>query len=336
MVVLALILSPLVHMGLVYSLSSLGVGYGEGFRGGGGGDGIPTLTVTSAGERPGDDRSALRADAWAGSSQVMLAKASSLGENVILIPDADWIELQISRRRAAVALRPPQRLPLPRGLDPPRDGTRTTESDGVVLYSLTAHNGRNLPADAELEPHHGDALAMQSQLWESIQLLTKPTPLDAWPCWSHNSLAQFREDGYAVLFPLGERKRARLQVATLAREFGQSAVYEFVTVDGRSGGDDGGGLRGAAEGERLVGRDGSALVAPVLPDGRSDAMVRRTLPVATPYQEWDEVLPTVVFRRVRDLPVEDELTMREWEGPPLEQVVWKKGVSGTATEDGRQ
>ena len=33
---------------------------------------------------------------------------------------------------------------------------------------------------------------------------------------------------------------------------------------------------------------------------------------------------TMVMRRVRDLPVEDELMMCEREGPMLEEIVWKK------------
>ena len=45
--------------------------------------------------------SPLHSNAWAGSSQVMLIKSSSLRENFILISDADWIELQISRSKAS-------------------------------------------------------------------------------------------------------------------------------------------------------------------------------------------------------------------------------------------
>ena len=328
MVMLAVLLSPLVHVVLVNSLGHFGLRYSDSLRGTGEED-IPTLTVASPEERRKKEQEMQRADAWVGSAQVMLAKSSSLGENVILIPDADWIELQIRRRRSGAALRPPKRLPLPPVLDPPHDTSLTTNSNGVVLYSLTAQNGHNLPAGSD----NGDSLAMQTQLWEAIQLLTKPTPLDAWPCWSHNSLAQFREDGYAVLYSLGEWRQARRQVAQLAQKFGQSTAYEFATVDGQSGG-----LRGATEEERLEGKDGSSLVVPALPNSRSDAMVRRTLPVAAPYQEWEEdvdELSSVVLRRVGVLPVEDELTMQEWEGPPLEQVIWKRGASVNVLDNRR-
>ena len=70
-----------------------------------------------------------------------------------------------------------------------------------------------------------------------------------------------------------------------------------------------------------VGKDGySSIVIPPISNGRSDVMIRRTLSIRERWEEGDE--PVVVMRRVKDLPVEDELTMREFEGPALEEIVW--------------
>lgn len=171
-----------------------------------------------------------------------------------------------------------------------------------------------------------------ADLWDALQKrLTSPRPVDAWPCWNHNSLAKFREDGYVVMYPLGQRKEARRQLVKLAREFGQEVIYEFATLsetplDGAAGAQGGslrGGLEARAGSVRRIGKDGSALVIPALPDGRSDVMIRRTISTSASTKNGDEE-PTVVMRRVNDLPVEDKLTMRGWEGPPLHQIVWEK------------
>mmetsp|Transcript_2365 Transcript_2365/g.4166 ORF Transcript_2365/g.4166 Transcript_2365/m.4166 type:complete len:142 (+) Transcript_2365:312-737(+) len=137
------------------------------------------------------------------------------------------------------------------------------------------------------------------------------------------------------MYPLGQRKEARRQLVKLAREFGQEVIYEFATLSGTpsgtpsdvAAGAQGGSLRGGLEARagsvRRIGKDESALVIPALPDGRSDVMIRRTISTSASTKNGDEE-PTVVMRRVNDLPVEDELTMRGWEGPPLHQIVWEK------------
>jgi len=361
---LAILLSPLVHVAVLYLMAFFGIGnasnggsssyYGGEIqylngpqldirKGGSGGPMVPGQQ-----QDPNYAKQQLLSKAWAGSSQVMLSKFSSLRENVILIPDTDWVELQISRSRAKqdssglfqkkkeVAPKPPKRLPLPSKIDP------QFESYGMVLYSLTAANfdGRSpAPQNKELTPNisrmNGKANA---DLWDALQKrLTSPRPVDAWPCWNHNSLAKFREDGYVVMYPLGQRNEARRQIVKLAREFGQEVIYEFVTLsetpsDGAGGGvggtgAQGGSLRGGPETRagsvRRIGKDGSALVIPALPDGRSDVMIRRTISTSASTENGDGE-PTVVMRRVKDLPVEDELTMRGWEGPPLHQIVWEK------------
>mmetsp|Transcript_2829 Transcript_2829/g.5053 ORF Transcript_2829/g.5053 Transcript_2829/m.5053 type:complete len:298 (-) Transcript_2829:58-951(-) len=281
----------------------------------------------------------------------MLSKSSSLGENFILIPDADWIELQISRSRGSSyfsrrdAPKAPQRLPLPSLINPLYDSAKT-----MVLYTLTAVGPTNT-INKKLTPNLSRMNAnANAELWDAIQTSLVPRPTDVWPCWSHNSLAQFREDGYTVMYPYEKRKEARWQLAELAKVFGQSVIYEFVTFsetsskleDGSgtigfasassSGTSGGGSIRGGegfgATEERLVGKDGSTIIIPALPNRRSDMMIRRTINTSTSSMTalnvmQDAELPTVVMRRVKDLPVEDELTMREWEGPPLEKIVWK-------------
>jgi len=273
--------------------------------------------------------------AWAGSSQVMLSESSSLHENFILMPDTDWIELQISRSKAAAKksngggglnnflfhkndgnIKPPKRLPLPSIIDPVYNS-----SAAVVLYSLTASNSKK-------GAHSGMNEAANSDLWNAIQEQLAPPPIDAWPSWSHNSLAQFREDGFTLMYPYNQRQRARKIIKKLAKEFGQSVIYEYVTWSEMSPpadiGDAASSARGSVGfggGTKHVGKDGySSIVIPPMSNGRSDVMIRRTLSIKARWEEGDE--PVVVMRRVKDLPVEDELTMREYEGPALEEIVW--------------
>jgi len=272
--------------------------------------------------------------AWAGSSQVMLSESSSLHENFILMPDTDWIELQISRSKAAAKkpngggglnnflfhkndgnIKPPKRLPLPSIIDPVYNS-----SAAVVLYSLTAANSKK-------GAHSGMNEAANSDLWNAIQEQLAPSPIDAWPSWSHNSLAQFREDGFTLMYPYNQRQRARKIIKKLAKEFGQSVIYEYVTWSEMSPPADIGDAASARSsvgfggGTKHVGKDGySSIVIPPMSNGRSDVMIRRTLSIKARWEEGDE--PVVVMRRVKDLPVEDELTMREWEGPSLEEIVW--------------
>jgi hypothetical protein len=81
---------------------------------------------------------------------------------------------------------------------------------------------------------------------------------------------------------------------------------------------------------RRVGKDGSAIVIAPLPKGRTDVMIRTTIPTdpeagrgsSQSRSNKPAGKPVVVMRRVKDLPVEDELTSRDWEGPPLEDIVW--------------
>ena len=207
-------------------------------------------------------------------------------------------------------------------------------SAAMVLYSLTATNGDNLPAHVNIGDINLSTSKLNvnanSNLWDAIQQRLAPPPVDVWPSWSHNSLAQFREDGFTVMYPYSDRKRARRKVMKLASEFGQSVIYEFVTWSEMSPPADvgnGGSIRGSysaaverASSTRHVGKDGSSIVIPPLANGRSDIMIRRTISMAGEWEEGEE--PAVVMRRVKDLPVEDELTMREWEGPSLEEIVW--------------
>jgi hypothetical protein len=300
-------------------------------------DGVGQFPLVSTGESM---------SAWAGSSQVMLSKYSSLRENFILIPDADWIELQIIRSRAASSMhstgpkshggflssffrssssthesprKPPKRLPLPAMIDPVYD-----PSESMVLFSITR---------SPVKRYVGDAKYVNALLWQEIAEYLQPRPIDVWPCWNHNSLAQFREDGFAVMYPHSMRQEARMGLTKLAEHVGQSVLYEYVTWSeasphadvgggGNILGNGGGSVEERAGSSRLVGKDGSAIVIPALPNGRSDVMIRRTIAIASSSSDAGQE-PAVVMRRVKDLPVEDELTMREWEGPPLEKITLK-------------
>ena len=291
---------------------------------------------------------------WAGSSQVMLSSRSSLREDFILIPDADWIELQILRSKVAsskfksdnnrggdgdgdgggyfssffrkqsnsaasydmTSRKPPKRLPLPPILDPVYNTTAS-----IVLFTI---NCGPLRQDKEM-------------VWRLLQSVLLPRPLDVWPSWSHNSLAQYREDGFTVMYPLRLRGEARIALTKLVNKkvVDQSYIYEYLTwseTTSQPNIGDSSGVRGGSAGSveerissvRLVGKDGSAIVIPKLPNGRSDIMIRRTISTTTDSVLSDpEDEPTVIMRRVMDLPVEDELTMKEWEGP-LEEIVWSK------------
>ena len=287
----------------------------------------------------------------------MLSKSSTLGENFILIPDVDWIELQITRNSPEVkssggsgssslifkddegtglASSPgaPQRLPLPRTLDPPVAYDKVGNpamlsafegSSPVVLYSITASGNTRTSMGAAT--FSADALSKfnvnsNTNLWHALLTSLVPRPMDVWPSWSHNSLAQVREDGFTLMYRMNDQMEARLSLTKLAREFGQRHIYEFETHKESSDGDgpDEGGGGGSI---RRVGKDGSVIIIPALPDDRSDVMIRRTISTAPkkPNKPPEEE-PTVVMRRVKDMPVEDELTMRTWEGPPLVEIKW--------------
>jgi hypothetical protein len=352
--VLALVLSPLLHLAVMYIVS--GNSSSNDYYGGEiqfiSNNGLVGNAKANLAGKNGRGQSPLQSlgasKAWAGSSMVMLSRRSSLRENFILIPDADWIELQISRNQASTnsdgrtsffsrkrsstndSPKPPQRLPLPSWLDPINDS-----SAAMVLFSLTASNGNNLPTSKGPDISEMNKIA-NVNLWNAIQHRLVPEPVDAWPSWSHNSLAQFREDSYTLMFPYSKRIEARSALVKLASEFGQSSFYEFITWSEAPTGSDygfsGGGVRsdganGALERAgsiRRIGKDGSAIIIPPLPEGRSDVMIRSTIIVDEKSTETGGDYPSVVMRRVKDLPVEDELTMREFEGPSVDEIRWSK------------
>lgn len=352
--VLALVLSPFLHLAVHYIIdggSSSNDYYGGEIQFVNNNGVVGNAKAHLAGKNGGGQSSLYSlgetSKAWAGSSMVMLSRRSSLRENFILIPDADWIELQISRNRASTnsdgrtsffsrkrsssdSQKPPQRLPLPSLLDPIYNATAS-----MVLFSLTASNGNNVPTSKASDLSKLNANA-NSNLWNAITSRLVPEPVDAFPSWSHNSLAQFREDSFTLMFPYGARNEARSALSKLAIEFGQSAFYEFTTWSETPTGSDYGfsggnirrdGAKGALERAgsiRRIGKDGSAIIIPPLPEGRSDVMIRKTIVVNEKALETVGEDPMVVMRRVKDLPVEDELTMREFEGPSVETIRWSK------------
>jgi hypothetical protein len=244
--------------------------------------------------------SANEANNWAGSSQVMLSGSSSVKENFILIPDSDWADL------------PPK--PLKRVALPPRLDPWNKPDSAMVLYTLSASNGNDLFTNTNANVN----------LWEAIRKQLKPKPLDAWPSWEHNSKLQFREDGFTMMYALRKREEAKSALIQLAEKFDQSMLYEFVAWNEGSD-QDIGSVTPIAVDEQLQG-------------GRTDIMIRRTISTslgvasdkrdlrgkAQSQKAYASKEPVLVMRRVTDLPVEDELTLREFEGPPLEEIVWKK------------
>ncbi|KAL9180530.1 hypothetical protein ACHAXT_010983 [Thalassiosira profunda] len=268
-----------------------------------------------------DATNQLSSDTWAGSAQVMLSRSSSLRENFILIPDADWIELQMGRERAALEsggkgsflrkkrakkAKPPQRIPLPSLIDQPNDFALSASTGRVVVFTLTGANGMDLPKSAVMTVDSSKLNRnANANMWTAIQNRLTPRPNDVWACYQHNSLARHREDGFALMYPYDARAEARRALKRLAREFGQSVIHEFVTSENHGG---------------------HELVPAKLSDGRSDVMIRRTISTSSAKGSSSSARnePVVVMRRVRDLPVEDELSLREWEGPPLEEVTWTK------------
>ena len=356
--VLALLLAPLIHVAVLYIISgssSINEYYGGEIQFVSS-DGVVVSARANLAGHDGREISSLTSlgasKTWAGSSMVMLSRRSSPRENFILIPDADWIELQISRNHASTnsdgrikffswkhsksqgISKPPQRLPLPSVLDPVGDSTSS-----LVLFSLTASNGNNVPTKGS------DTSSLNTNanfnLWNAIQYRLIPEPVDAWPSWSHNSLAQYREDSFTLMYPYSKRREARSALVKLASEFGQSSFYEFTTWSEAPGSGD---RFSSSEQEkaameragsiRRIGEDGSAIIIPPLPDGRSDIMIRNTIIVDEKSAESrGGEYPSVVMRRVKDLPVEDELTMRDFEGPSVDEITWSKKMKVKAKND---
>ena len=348
--VLALIVTPFLHLAVQYVISGnspINDYYGGEIQFISNNGVVGTAKANLAGKDGGGKNSLYSlgaSKAWAGSSMVMLSRRSSPRENFILIPDADWIELQISRNHAATnsdgrtsffsrkkssgkdAQKPPQRLPLPSVLDPIHDSTAAH-----VLFSVTASNGNNIPnKGSDISNLNTNA---NINLWNAVQHRLIPAPVDAWPSWSHNSLAQFREDSYTLMYPYSKRSEAKSALVKLASEFGQSSFYEFITWSEsstgsdygfNSGGDETKGALERAGSIRRIGEDGSAIIIPPLSEGRSDIMIRNTIIVDGNSANTGREHPSVVMRRVQDLPVEDELTMREFEGPNVDEILWSK------------
>lgn len=292
----ALIILPLVRVAVIHVTHDSDV-----LKSGLGG---PSLLISA----DGDD---VIADVWKESSIAMLSKSSSMLENFILIPDTVWIELQISRSKMQSSdndsIKLPKRLPLPSVID-----HDYSSPSSMVLFYITAVNSTSLLLSNNVNPNPSKRnIRLNTRLFESMQERLKPRPVDVWPCWAHNSIAHFREDGLIAMFPAAKRREARVTIKRLANAFGQSTIYEFITTSDR------------AKSERRVGSDGSDIIIPGLRNGRSDVLIRRSL--STDPSDKDGAGPVVVMRRVKNLAVEDELTVREWEGPPLDQVVWNRG-----------
>ncbi|KAL7487279.1 hypothetical protein ACHAW6_012875 [Cyclotella cf. meneghiniana] len=235
---------------------------------------------------------------WGGSSQVMLSASSSLKENFILIPDADWIDLKP---------KPPERLALP-----PRLDHRDKPDSAMILFSISASNGKD-----DLSTN----MDANINLWESIREQLHPKPIDVWPSWYHDAWSHFREDGFTLMYSIRKRDEAKRALIIMAEKFGQSSIYEFVAWNDFGYDADSTSSKPEKFAERLRG-------------GKTDVMIRTTIStqpdiVAVSNDRRGKAQkpviteePVLVMRRVKELPVEDELTLREFEGPPLEDILW--------------
>jgi hypothetical protein len=223
-----------------------------------------------------------------GSSYVMLSSSSSVRENLILVPDSDWIDLPP---------KPPKRVALPTRLDP-----RGRPDSAIVLFTLSASKR---DGDTAMNT---DA---NNNLWESIRSDLQPKPLDVWPSWYHNSVSHVREDGFTIMYPIRNRENAKNALKQLAEEVGKSQFYEFVTWDESS----------IDDGVVITNTD-----LPPLPRKQTDVMIRRTISTGTAGRGKSQKndVSVLVLRRVKDLPQEDDLTLRDFEGPALDDVVWNK------------
>jgi len=107
------------------------------------------------------------------SKPAILGKSSSLREDMVLIPGADWVELQISwgraNRKGASGLfgQAPQCLPLPSKLDP-LSANGLSSADGIVVYSLTAANFNSARVKSNDDLSRLNARA-NAALWDAIR-----------------------------------------------------------------------------------------------------------------------------------------------------------------------
>eukprot|EP00956_Cyclotella_meneghiniana_P005118 scaffold6373_cov46-Cyclotella_meneghiniana.AAC.1 len=216
---------------------------------------------------------------------VMLSSSSSVRENFVLVPDTEWVNLPP---------KPPTRVALPSRID---HGGH--EESAMILLTISASKENNSPSSNT---------NANTQLWDSIRNDLRPKPLDAWPSWYHDSALHIRDDGFTLMYPSRRRDDAISSLMQLAEEFGQTAFYEFVAWDETS--DDNMDIK--VYNPNL----------PPLPRKQTDMMIRRTIrtSVKGPGKlQSDEIL---VMRRVQDLPIEDDLTLRDYEGP--DDVIWNK------------
>ena len=130
---------------------------------------------------------------WAGVVEVMLSR-EVVGEDLFLVPSAT---------------RPPgtAQQPLPPWLQ------------RHAVFALTAFDPpgeeRTLQANTEAN----------GRLWEAIQQLPR-APAAVWPTWGYNFAEDWREDGFCLAYPLGQRGEAQEKIVALAKEFGQGAIFE--------------------------------------------------------------------------------------------------------------
>jgi hypothetical protein len=93
-----------------------------------------------------------------------------------------------------------------------------------VVYALTAFDP---PGESRTLQENA---AANGRLWQRI-LALHPAPSRVWPAWGYNLAEGWREDGFCLAYPIEEVARtpsySREAVLTLAKEFGQGAIFEY-------------------------------------------------------------------------------------------------------------
>ena len=203
--------------------------------------------------------------------------------------------------------KPPERLALP-----PRLDHQDKPDSAMILFTISASNdkdGLSTNTDANIK------------LWESIQEQLHPKPIDVWPSWYHDSSSHFREDGFTLMYSIRKRDDAKRALIIMAQKFGQSSLYEFVAWNDFGYDANSSSAKPEKFTERLRGGKTDVMIRttistePEIAAAKNDRRGKAQKPVVT-----EE--PVLVMRRVKELPVEDELTLREFEGPRLEDILW--------------
>ena len=145
------------------------------------------------------DRDRKLGDTWSSAAEYMLSEAA-VGSNVVLVPAVE---------------------------QPEESSDKLSLPDTLCTHLLFAFTAFDPPGEARTLEENEQA---NGRMWESIKLM-EPSPAKVWPTWGYNLKEDWREDGFCLAFPVkdGEKEAecARAAVISIAKEFGQGAVFEY-------------------------------------------------------------------------------------------------------------